>query len=531
MVAEDVANDPGYGRLMAKLLLALDSGSQSSRALVFDSRGVVLGLGRRSHKAMGHPEQGAVEQDPADIRDCLFGAVRDCLQDWGGDSEQIVAAALTTQRATVLLADERGEPLGHAMSWLDRRTADLASEPSLLLRGLLRLLGPEALLPRLLAKSWPRIWRERQPQLLARARWLTSIEGWLHQQLLGRMVVAPSGLTGPWPFDVRTRNWSETELLYRVLGYERRWLAEIVEAGQPVGRLSARAASQTGLAAGLLFFACGGDKQAEALGAGIGGGDGDIGAVSLGTGSSISLLAPRPRSHRRYHWFTMTAAQPAVWSHEYLLFRGMWTVSWFARELARDLEPLAAESGGSVEAVLCEQAAGVPPGSDGLMLWPRWSPSLQQPNETGGWVGLVETHGRPHMFRALLEGIAFDLRRGLEILQTGLGARVRQLRLGGGGARSPLIAQIVADVLDLPVVRPDMHELAARGAAIVAAVGSGVHPSFSEAVSAMVPAKSALPPAAGAAARYERLYQQVYCPGLSRLGALSEALSKALGSD
>ena len=510
-------------------IVALDSGSQSSRAVLFDPTGAILGIGRREHAPMSHPEPGAVEQDPVDIRDSVFAAIRACLAEWGGDPDTIAGAALTTQRTTVLPMARDGRPLRDAVSWLDRRSARAESEPSAPLRLALEALGERALIPRLLARSWPRVWRERDPELLDQIRWVAPIEAWLHHALCGRVAMAPGGASGPWPYDVKRRAWSRSRRLAGVLGFEQRWLPALVESGAQVGALTAAAATATGLPEGLPFFACGGDKQAEALGAGVRVDRDDVAAVSLGTGSSIALPSPRPISSLRYHWLTMASAEPGSWHLEYLVFRGMWTVRWFARELARDLEPVAAATGRPVEALLCDEAEATPAGADGLVTWPRWSPTLQHPDETGVALGFRETHTRGHFFRALLEGIAFDLKRGLGVLEQASGRRVTELRVGGGGARSELVVRILAEALGLPVKRPRSEELAARGAAIVAAVGAGLHGSSDEAVAAMVPPAPVISPDPAHAALYQRLYDQVYLPGLGRWRGLSGALRRALG--
>lgn len=513
-----------------RLLLALDSGTQSSRALLFDPQGTILATGSRLHQPMQYPEQDAVEQDPFDIRDCLFGAIRDCLDAWGGDAGEIAAASLTTQRNTVVSLGADGNPLGALVSWLDRREATLDSEPTWWLRLGLGALGKDSLLSRLLSKSWPRIFRDRDPALLENAWRVTPIEGWLHQQLVGRVAVAPGGVVGPWPFDVKRRQWSQFSMLYTLLGFQRGWLPEIVEAGQRIGFLTAWAAEQTGLPRGLPFFASGGDKQTELLGAGLRAGDRSAAGVSLGTGSAISIPSPEAVTDRAYGWLTLAAAEPAVWTHEYLIFRGMWTVRWFARNFARELEAKAAETGRAVEALLCDEGDTVRPGCDGLMVFPRWSPTIQHPFETGSCVGWRETHTRAHFFRALLEGIGFDLRRGLETLEGALDTTVREIRIGGGGAQSKMVVQIIADILGLPVRCPESLELSARGAAMVAAAGVGVHPTFAAAVAAMTGPATRVEPNPTHAATYTRLYREAYLPGLSHSRQFSRVLRDATGS-
>lgn len=514
---------------MSKILLALDSGSQSSRALLFDTDGEVLAVGRKTHLPMKYPEPGAVEQDPEDIKQALYFSIRECLANWGKDSSEIVGAALTTQRSTVLPVAADGTPITDAVSWLDRRTAGVNSEPTGWIRKLLKVMGKNALIPRMLSKSMPRQWRERSPEVLTRMKWIAPIEAWLLHQLTGNMVMAPGGVVGAWPFDAKTRDWSRSGLLYKLLGFEPEWLPKIVPAGQQVGTINSETAKETGLPEGLAVYACGGDKQAEVLGAGRLSKEKGVAAVSLGTASSICIPWKKPVASRTYQWLTLGAAEPGAYCLEYMVFRGMWSARWFADELARDLKEKASREGTSAEALLCEEAALVPPGSDRLMVWPRWSPTLQYPMETGTAVGLRETHTRGHFFRALLEGIAFDLRRGLGVLEKATGSKVTTIYVGGGGSRSDVVVQILADVLGLPVMRPPSEELAARGAAIVAALGAGVYKTPQQATDAMVPKAPRFDPNPENAALYTGIFNNAFLPGLDISHKLSKKIIDAVG--
>lgn len=506
-------------------VLALDAGTQSSRALLMDPDGNVVGIGRKQHAPMLYPEPGAVEQNPADILDCLFYSIRHCVKDWGGDPGQIAGAALTTQRSCVIATDSKGAPLRDAVSWLDRRTAGFDSEPSRFLRTVLKAMGKNALIPRLLSKSVPRQWRERNPELFENLSWVAPLEAWLLFQMTGQMAIAPGGIAGPWPFDCKKRDWADSSLLYTLLGFEKSWLPKIVEPGDLVGKVTEQAAEKTGLKPGMPIFACGGDKQAEALGAGVRSIKKGVAAVSLGTGSSISIPWEKPVQHRKYNWITMASAEKGSWSLEYLLFRGLWTARWFADELGHDLVPVSEKTGRPVEALLCDEAEKIPAGSDGLVTWPRWSPTLQHPFETGTAVGFREIHTRGHFFRSLLEGIAYDLKRGMGILERATGSKIQSICVGGGGSRSDVVVQILADVLGLPVSRPPSEELAARGAAIVAAAGSKVHATVDEAIDKMVPEAPVVQPDPESNARYEQIYRRVYLPGLRILRKSSNALT------
>lgn len=499
------------------LVLALDSGSQSSRALLFDAEGKIHGFGQVAHAPMRRPLPEAVEQDPHDIWAALSGAVRAALASAPGAREKLRGAALCTQRNAIVPLGSDHEPVADLVSWLDRRAAPPDSETSRPLRWALQAAGPESLPARLLERAVPRVLRATAPETFARAQAYAPIEAWLHHKLCGRLAAAPGGFLGLWPFDAARRSWGPPALR-AALSFPAGGLPEIVEAGSLIGKVHRAAAETTGLPEGLPLFACGADKQAEALGAGVRPGRASIASVSLGTGASVSIPWARPVQSLRFRWLLISGPEPSSWALESMVFRGMWTARWFAEQFGRDLTDRAAAAGVPVEALLCDEAATVEAGAEGLSFVPRLYPALDNAAESGTWVGLRDFHHRAHLFRAVLEGLCFDLRRGLETLENRLEHRVVELRVGGGGARSPFLVDLLRDVMGRAVRRPESFELAARGAALVALVGAGLHPSMDEAVRRAVPDAPLQAPDPTRAARYERLYRDRFLPILAELG-------------
>lgn len=508
------------------LFLAVDSGTQSTRAILFDRAGHVHSIGRRAHPPLSNPSPGALEQEPYDLLEAVAASIRECVTCWIGDHARIVGGALTTQRVTTVPTLENGEPAAAAVNWLDRRLARVEIDDDPFVRWFYRLLGRHMPLGQILARSIPRQIRQRDPVLYDRTRWFLPIEAWLHLKMVGASALAPGGATGVFPLDVYKRNWSTVGLLHRLVGVAPRQLPSIVEVGKRIGVVTAEFAKMSGLPEGFPFYACGGDKQAEALGGGVRSSQRDLAGVSLGTASSICMIDRKPKQHAGFEWFCAPACEPDAWTHEYMLFRGMWTVRWFARELGRDLEGDARAKETAVEALLCDEAERIVAGSEGVMTWPRWSPTLQFPMETGMTVGMRERHGRAHLFRSLIEGIAYDLRRGRDTLEKGLGRPIKRIRVGGGGSRSPLIVQTLADVLNVAVEYPDEEELAARGAAIVVAFGSGAFPSIDEAVKAMVPDARVIAPKPAHVEIYDKAFHEVYMPGLKVMRRVAEPIAR-----
>ena len=508
------------------LFLAVDSGTQSTRAILFDRSGAVHSVGRHTHPALSNPAPGALEQNAYDILDAVAKSIRACVDCWIGDRSRIVGGALTTQRVTTVPTLDNGEPAAPAINWLDRRLARLDVDQDPLVRWFYALFGRHMTLGQILSRSIPRQVHQRDPHLFDRVRWFLPIEGWLHLKMVGTAAIAPGGATGVLPLDVKKRNWSQSSVLHRLVGIDPRGLPPIVEVGKRIGGVTAHFSSLSGLPEGFPFYACGGDKQAEALGGGVRSSQRNLAGISLGTASSICLIDRKPHQHSGFEWFCAPACEPDAWTHEYMLFRGMWTVRWFARELGRDLEGEARASKKAVETLLCEEAAEVAAGSEGVVTWPRWSPTLQFPTETGMTIGLRERHGRAHLFRSLIEGIGFDLRKGRDTLESGLGRKIERARVGGGGSRSPFIVRCLADILGIPIEHPDEEELAARGAAIVAAFGSGAFASIDEAVKHMVPDAKIIEPYPANTRIYDKTFREVYVPGLASLRKVAAPIAQ-----
>ena len=191
-----------------------------------------------------------------------------------------------------------------------------------------------------------------------------------------------------------------------------------------------------------------------------------------------------------------------------MLNRGMWMVTWLQREILQgvDLE------------VLEREAQNVPLGAEGITVIPRWGAPVATPHERGAILGFSEAHGRGHLYRAVIEGICMDLRRGLELLERESGRRLDDLRVGGGGARSDWVVQTLASVLNRPLRRGRTQELSALGAAVNAAVHAGWYPDHAAAAAAMTEGGQTTEPVPEDAALYRSLYKEHFLPRLRAAG-------------
>ncbi len=506
-------------------VLAIDSGTQSVRVILFDRRGRELAVGRHPHAPLLRPTPGAVEQDPEDLWSALVAASRACMSEAAAAGHAPpVAAGLTTQRKLLLPCDRDGEPLAPALHWLDRRTAPPA-RPGVIGKAIRLVSGDDGLATTLVNLSQANVLRRAHPRAHARATSLLTISGWLTLRLTGALRDAQGSIIGVYPFDVKSGSWRGSRALMDLTGYRADQLPELVPAGSELGRVTPAAAEATGLPAGLPLVAVGGDKQAEVLGSGVTPESGRIAEISMGTGTSLSLVRRRLHSSMSFRWLCNAAAQPGAYVHEYMVFRGFWTWSWYLEQFAEHKRLAARQQETSADELLSAEAAAVPPGAEGLLAIPRWYPTLEDRSERGAILGFAEHHTLAHAARAIVEGIVMDLRRGGEIMADGFRAAPERLRIGGGGARSAWAVQAVADVFDLPVQVPHTAELSALGAAINAAVAAGIHPDHETAAREMVHMERTVEPIPGNVALYAHLYREAFLPAMEALRPVYRALT------
>ncbi len=511
-------------------LLAIDNGTQSVRALIFDPQGHLVARSQVELTPYVSPRPGWAEQDPAYYWEKLCQA---CQQLWAKTDvpkEAIAAVALTTQRATMINVDAQGEPLRPAIVWLDqRRTEGLPR-----LRGwwglAFKLVRMEETIAYFQAEAEANWIHHHQPEIWEKTHKYLFLSGYLTYRLVGRFVDSVAGQVGYVPFDYKKLRWAAGwDWKWRVLPeVDRAQLPELVPPSGQLGEITAAAAAATGSPAGLPLIAAAGDKSCEVIGSGVL--EPHIGCLSFGTTASISttqkryievipLIPPYP------------AAVPDRYNLEINVYRGFWMVSWFKREFGLRERQLAEERGVAAEALFDELVGEVPPGSMGLTLQPYWSPGLKVPGPEakGAVIGWGDVHTRAHFYRAILEGLAYALREGAERIEKRSGTPITELRVSGGGSQSDAALQLTADLFGRPAVRPHLYETSGLGAAIDAAVGAGLHPDFPTAVAAMTRPGRQFDPRPENHEIYDALYERVYKKMYDRLKSLYQEIREITG--
>jgi sugar (pentulose or hexulose) kinase len=349
---------------------------------------------------------------------------------------------------------------------------------------------------------------------------LLLLSGYLNWKLTGRFADSVGSQVAYVPFDYKAHAWAKSwDWKWQALAVTPEQMPELLPVGSVIGRIGNAASTATGIPLGVPVVAAAADKACEVLGSGCL--EPHVGGVSYGTTATIDVCTTRYAEALAFVP-PYPAALPGHYASEVQIFRGYWMVRWFKEQFG-DREVLAAaERGIAPELLLDELVAAVPPGSLGLTVQPYWTPGIRHPgpDAKGAIVGFGDAHTRAHVYRAILEGLAYALRDGRERIERKTKVALTELRVSGGGSQSDAAMQLTADVFRLPASRPHTYETSGLGAAIDCAVGLGLHPDFASAVKAMTRVARTFEPDRRAADLYDQLYAQVYTKMYARLAPL-----------
>lgn len=347
---------------------------------------------------------------------------------------------------------------------------------------------------------------------------------YLNYKVTGVLADFQANMIGHMPFDYKNRRWQkQSALTHCIYAVPPEKLCDLVPSGQVIGTVTREFSAASGVPEGLPLIATGSDKGCETLGLSVI--QPHKAAISLGTTATVQLALERYVEPQPF-----MPAYPAVPNHLYNpeieLYRGFWLVSWFLKEFcAKDLAQ-AKELGCPPEELLDRYIADIPPGCGGLLLQPYWTPGITTPAARGAIVGLTDHHTRYHLYRAILEGIAFELCHSLKRMEKRAGIRVEEIYVGGGGARSDVACQILSDLFGLPVKRTQTHEVSAIGAAMAAFLAQGVFHDYDEAIRCMVHEGDVFRPDPARHKVYAQLYHDVYTRLYPRLEPLYRRISQ-----
>lgn len=474
------------------IILGIDLGTSGVKILAVDGEGHILGSATVSYPLI-QPKAGWTEQKSEDWWDGVVNAIREVRKQPGVAAESIIALSLSGQMHGSVFLDKNNQVIRNPILWNDTRTfkqcqqiTDQVGE-----KELIELVGNPALegftAPKLL---WL---RENEPDNYDRLKTLMLPKDYIVHRLTGRLCTEISDAAGTLLLDVRNRSWSDE--LCKKLDIDISILPEVLESTDVVGTLSAEAADQTGLPKTVKVIAGGADNACSAVGNGIV----DEGIILASIGSSGVVLAPTDVVHfdpqGRIHSFNH--AIPQRWYLMGVMLSAGLSMSWLKNNIiSRDYE------------YINQKAAQIKPGSEGIIFLPylygERTPH-RNPKARGVFFGLSAIHDQNHLMRAVFEGVTFGLKDSLELI-TGLGIKPEQIRITGGGAKSTLWRQILADVFNADVVTMQADEGPAFGAALIAAVGAEVFGNVGEAVAKTVAIGESTHPDQESVDKYSQIY-------------------------
>lgn len=481
---------------MTSLFLGIDVSTTGSKALLIDEHGTVVSTAAHEH-SLSTPKPLWSEQDPTEWWTASSKSIRQAMSQAGVKGTDIKAVGLTGQMHGLVLLDKNCSVLRPAILWNDQRTAEECDKMTQKLGfdRMLNLTGNKALT----GFTAPKIlWvAKHEPEIYAKIAHILLPKDYVRFQLTGEFAVDKADGAGTILFDLKKREWSLD--IIDELNIKDEWLPWSFEGPEITGLVTEKAAEITGLSAGTPVVAGGGDQAAQAVG--VGAVEPGIVALTLGTSgvvfatTSSPLIEPQGRLHSFCH------SVPNAWHFMGVMLSAAGSLRWYRDTLA---------PGESYDDLLAP-TKDIPAGSEGLLFLPYLTGERTphpDPLARGAFVGLTVRHTKAHMTRSVIEGVSFGLRDSMELIKAaGLG-EIKQVRVSGGGAKSPIWRQMLSDVMNSELVTVNTTEGAAFGAALLAGVGVGAWSSVEESCKATIKTMQATQPNAKIVAAYEQVYRQ-----------------------
>jgi len=459
-------------------LVGIDVGTSGTKALVCDEEGAVLATATAEHPSYA-PKPLWSEQQPEDWWDSTCRSVRQALSEAGVKADEVKGLGLSGQMHGLVMLDADDQVIRPAILWNDQRTAAEC-------RQMTETVGYERLIemvcnPALTGFTAPKIlWvRSNEPRNYERCRKVLLPKDYVRFRMSGAFATEVSDASGMLLLDIRKRDWC-TEVL-DALQIDRDLLADCYESPEVSAQVSAAAAEELGIAAGTPIVGGGGDQAAGAVGNGIV--KSGVISATIGTSGVVFAFSDQVATDPQGRLHTFCHAVPGKWHVMGVVLSAGGSLQWYRNHLA-DAEKAEAERRGvDPYEILCDEAAGAPAGCEGLLFLPYLTGERTphaNPNARGALVGLTPRHGKGEVIRSIMEGITYAMRDSLEIIRS-IGIEVNQIRLSGGGARSPFWRQMQADVYGHRVCTINASEGPAYGVALLAGVGTGTWGSVEEA--------------------------------------------------
>jgi len=484
--------------------LGIDLGTTSVKCVLFDQEGVIVASGLCEYELL-MPKPEFVEVEAETYWNALKGSLDVVLSK--ADARDILGIGVSSQGETFMALGKDHKPLGRAIVWLDNR----AKEEACLIKDefgmddAYRITGQNDIVPTWTASKI--LWMKRnEPSLFERVKKYLLLEDYAIYRLTGKFVTEHSILSSSLLFDINRRRWWDDMLHFLGIGEDQ--LPEPMQSGVPVGNLTPEAAKDTGLSTRSIVSTGAYDQAANAIGAG----NVEPGVITETTGAAMALVAttervildPLRRMPCHHH-----AVRGKYFLQPWCQTAGA-ILRWYRDNFGTPEVEAARRTGADPYDLMTAEASVIPPGSDGLILLPHFMGAASpesNPDAKGVLFGLTPYHGKGHFVRAIMEAVAYMLRRNVDLLEE-LGIEVREIRSTGGASKSALWNQIKADVLHRPILAVRGEEVAALGVAMLAGVATDAFASLEDAGRSMVTTKGRSTPSQAEGEAYDESYKR-----------------------
>lgn len=496
---------------MNQYYLGLDIGTSGLKTVLMADDGRIVGVNTQEYPCYS-PKPLWSEQEPGDWWCATIRGIKQAIADSKIDPAQVKGIGLSGQMHGAVFLGDGIKPLRRAILWNDQRTQKQCEEIEAKAGGRKKLIRMVAN-PALTGYTAPKIlWvRDHEPAVFKKVKHVLLPKDYIRLCLTGEYATEVSDASGTLLFDVVKRRWHDG--LIGKLGLKREWFAMCYESPEVTGTISEQAAKLTGLPVGVPVVGGGGDQACGAVGSGIV--SGGIVSATLGTSGVVFAYSDKPQYDEQGRVQTMCHAVPGAWCVFGCMLAAGGSLGWFKNQLGCAESEEAKASGKNVYDILVEKAMTAKAGCEGLFFLPYITGErcpYPDPQARGCFIGLTARHDRAAIIRSVLEGITFGMKDQVRIMRE-MGIDIKQVRASGGGANSKFWRQMQADMYGARVVRVNVAEGAALGAAILAAVGTGAYKSVAEACKKIIKTVDDVKPVAGNVKLYERhheVYRKLY---------------------
>lgn len=481
-------------------IAALDLGTTGCRTYIFDLDGTIIANDYQEWESF-YPTPSSVEQDANSWWNSIKKTIATAIKKSGIDKTEIVSLSVANQRETIVPVDIEGNPLHNALVWQDRRTTDqvefiknkIGEEEIYQTTGL--TIDPYFSATKIL---W---FKDKKPEIYRKTHKFLLVSDYIIYKLTGKFVSDHSNLSRTMLFDIRKLKYSDK--IASELGLDLDKMPESVESGVEIGEI---VTDETDFDKKTLVISGAGDQQSAALGVGVVS-PGKI-KCTTGTGSFILAYLEKPKFDPEKRVLCSCHAVPGAWVQEASIFTSGAALRWFRDQIGQ-AECMAVEEGQDPYDIITAEAEKSPIGANGLLLIPHligagaphWNPYAR-----GLLFGLSLGHKRKDLYRAVLEGVAYEVKKNIQVFKS-LEIEPKELLLTGGGSRSDFWNQIYADVLGITCVRNIIEEATSLGAAILAAAGAGLFPDIAKAAENLCKVDKKWAPNEDRHAYYDKIYQ------------------------